>query len=145
MWLACNTAATSAGRREVPQQRAYISDPSFYPAIPPTDPLTIAWGAGGVYWHLYNQPADVTDRREVPQQRAYVSDPLLLAAALLENELLGGSQTPGNYRVAATHYDRRLMPQQRPYISVVSAVVFLSDADTGSGARPRQHHGDAQR
>ncbi len=113
-------AAAHCDRREVPTQRAYISDPSFYPTTAPAGPLTVAWGAGGPYWHLYNRAASITDRREVPQQRAYVSDPLLLATALLENELLGGAQTWMHY-VTAAHYDRREVPQQRPYISDPSA------------------------
>jgi hypothetical protein len=108
-------AAAYWDRREVPQQRPYISDPSFYPSGAVTDPLTVAWGAGGPYWHLYNRAADVTDRREVPQQRAYVSDPLLLATALLENELLGGGGTAMRYLAPATHYDRRQAGQQRAY------------------------------
>lgn len=75
-----------------PQQRPYLSDPSFYPTTNPTDPLTLAWGAGGTYWLIYNLPAVDVDRREVPQQRRYASDPALLASALLENELLGGAE-----------------------------------------------------
>lgn len=86
-------AATHADRREMPQQRAYISDPSFYPTTAPTDPLTLAYGAGGSYWQLYNTAAAQVDRREVPQQRRYISDPGLLGTALLENELLGGGDT----------------------------------------------------
>src|SRR5436305_15318913 len=70
-------------RREVPQQRAYISDPSFYPTTAATDPLTVAWGAGGRYWLLYNTAAEHVDRRVVPQQRRYVCDPTLLATAQL--------------------------------------------------------------
>ena len=108
-------AAAYWDRREVPEQRAYVSDPSFYPSGAVTDPLTVAWGAGGPYWHLYNRAADVTDRREVPQQRSYVADPLLLATALLENELLGGAGTAMRYLLPATHYDRRQAGQQRAY------------------------------
>lgn len=102
-------------RRLVPQQRPYISDPSFYPSGAVTDPLTLAWGAGGTYWLLYNQPALLTDRREVPQQRTYNSDPLLLTTALLEGVLLGGADTVRH--LAAAYYDRREVPQQRPYVS----------------------------
>jgi hypothetical protein len=115
-WLHYVTAAYY-DRREVPQQRPYISDPSFYPSSAPTDPLTVAWGAGGPYWHLYNRAADIADRREYLYQRLYQSDPLLLATALLENELLGGAETGKYYRTPATHADRREVPQQRPYIS----------------------------
>lgn len=85
-----NLPATHADRREMPQQRPYISDPSFYPTTAPTDPLALAWGVGGTYWLLYNTAALDVDRREAPQQRRYVSDPGLLATALLENELLVG-------------------------------------------------------
>lgn len=85
--------ATHADRREVPAQRPYISDPSFYPTSAPTDPLTVAYGAGGSYWWLYNTASAQVDRREVPQQRRYVSDPGLLSSAQLENELLGGGDT----------------------------------------------------
>lgn len=85
--------ATHADRREVPAQRPYISDPSFYPTSAPTDPLTVAYGAGGSYWWLYNTASAQVDRREVPQQRRYVADPGLLSSAQLENELLGGGDT----------------------------------------------------
>jgi hypothetical protein len=105
-----------------PQQRAYISDPSFYPSGAVTDPLTVAWGAGGNYWHLYNRAADAADRREVPQQRNYVSDPLLLSSALLENELLGGAGTAQRYGSAA-YYDRREVPQQRGPVALVTPPV----------------------
>lgn len=90
-----NLPATHADRREVPQQRAYISDPSFYPSTTATDPLTLAWGAGGTYWLIYNTAALDVDRREAPQQRRYVSDPALLVSALLENELLAGDRRHG--------------------------------------------------
>lgn len=90
-----NLPATHADRREVPQQRAYISDPSFYPLTTATDPLTLAWGAGGTYWLIYNTAALDVDRREAPQQRRYISDPALLATALLENELLAGDRRHG--------------------------------------------------
>jgi hypothetical protein len=109
-------AAAYGDRREVPQQRVGVLDPSFYLVL--TDPLTLAWGAGGNYWHLYNRAADVTDRREYPAQRACISDPLLLATALLENELLGGAETFRRYGTAATHADRREVPQQRPFYAV---------------------------
>jgi hypothetical protein len=108
-WLLDNRAATHTDRREVPQQRPYISDPSFYPTIAPTDPLTLAWGVEGHYWLLYNQPAMYTDRRGVPQQRAYVSDPGLLLTAQLENELLGGADTA---RHLAVFTDRRQTTSQ---------------------------------
>jgi len=103
-------------RREVPQQRLYISDPSFYPTTPPTDPLTVAWGEQGNYWHLYNTAATHVDRREVPQQRLYVSDPLLLTTALLENELLGSADDRWR-RYGQWFADRREVPQQRAYVS----------------------------
>ena len=106
-------AATHYDRREYPQQRPYLSDPSFYPTLTPSDPLTVAWGADGNYWHLYNRAADITDRREMPQQRPYVSDPLLLTTALLENELLGGAETA----MHAWWWRPGSWPQQRAYIS----------------------------
>ncbi|HXJ70136.1 MAG TPA: hypothetical protein VNM39_14610, partial [Verrucomicrobiae bacterium] len=90
-------------RREVPQQRAYISDPSFYPVAGATDPLTLAWGAGGNYWHLYNDVR--VERRVVPQQRQLESDPSLLDTALLESPLLVGS-----FRQIIV--DRRVQPRQ---------------------------------
>lgn len=96
-------------RRDVPQQRAYISDPTFYPTTTPTDPLTVAFGAGGTYWLLYNTAALQIARRAVPQQRAYVSDPALLATALLEGVLLGGADVA---RHAFFVTDRRSVPQQ---------------------------------
>jgi hypothetical protein len=115
-WALYNQAAWQPDRRETPQQRAYISDPAFYPLIPPTDPLTLAWGAGGTYWLLYNGAAANVDRRLVPQQRRYQSDPELLSSALLENELLGWSDT-ARHQLAAAYTDRREVPQQRPYVS----------------------------
>jgi len=123
-WIAAAIAATHADRREMPGQRAYVSDPSFYPTVGPADPLTLAWGASGGYWHLYNRAAWY-DRREVPQQRAYVSDPLLLATALLENELLGSADTARRYLMSGTHTDRREVPQQRAYISDPSSYPAL--------------------
>ena len=133
-------AATHYDRREVPQQRLYISDPSFYPVTAPTDPLTVAWGAGGVYWHLYNQAADITDRREVPQQRAYVSDPLLLTTAELENELLGSADTIRHW-LAAAYWDRRLVPQQRPYVSdpLLLTTAELENELLGGGGTSRYY------
>lgn len=115
-WARYNQAGWQPDRREVPQQRAYISDPSFYPTIPPLDPLTVAWGAGGAYWWLYNTAAGQVDRREVPQQRRYVSDPATLAGALLENELLGGADDRWR-RYGQWPTDRRQVPQQRAYLS----------------------------
>jgi hypothetical protein len=89
-------------RREVPQQRAYVSDPSFY-SVAGVDPLTVAWGAGGNYWHLYNDVR--VERRLVPQQRQLESDPNLLLTALLESPLLVGS-----FRQIIV--DRRVQPRQ---------------------------------
>jgi hypothetical protein len=117
LWLAWNRAATHVDRRQYPQQRAYLSDPSFYPTIAPTDPLTLAWGAGGAYWLLYNRAATHTDRRLVPQQRERESEPGLLASALLEDALLGGWDDRLRHYLPAAYTDRREVPQQRPYIS----------------------------
>jgi hypothetical protein len=103
-------AAVYTDRREMPQQRSYISDPSVYPTVDPTDPLTVAHGAGGAYWLLYNGAALRVDRRRVPQQRRYLSDPGLLATALLEGVLLTGPR-----RVAVAAYtDRRATALPRP-------------------------------
>lgn len=118
--------ASYTDRREVPQQRAYISDPSFYPTVPPTDPLTLAYGAGGTYWLLYNTAAVEVDRRESPQQRRYVSDPGLLGTALLEDALLGGATT---VQRLTWWTDRREVPQQRPYISDPSAYPTTAATD----------------
>lgn len=108
-------AATNADHRLVPQQRPYISDPSFYPTVAPLDPLTVAWGAGGSLWHLYNTAAEQVGRRLVPQQRERESDPALLASALLEDVLLGGADTLRRY-LAAAYTDRREVPPQRSYV-----------------------------
>lgn len=105
--------ATHADRREMPQQRPYISDPSFYPTVAPTDPLTVAWGAGGPLWWLYNAAAAQVDRREVPQQRRYVSDPALLLSALLENELLGSADDLRRRTFAAANWLRPTPPAIR--------------------------------
>lgn len=113
-------AATHTDRRESPQQRLYISDPSFYPQPGVTDPLTLAFGAGGTYWLLYNVASVTVDRREVPQQRRYQSDPVLLTTALLEAPLLGAGDTA---RHANWFVDRRLVPTQpaRPDLPQVDA------------------------
>jgi hypothetical protein len=118
--------ATHVDRREVPQQRAYISDPSSYPTVPPTDPLTVAWGGGGAYWTLYNTAAIYIDRRQVPQQRRYISDPRLLLTALLENELLGGADDRWRH-YGQLFVDRREVPQQRAYVSDPTLLVAVLD------------------
>lgn len=127
-------AADYTDRREMPQQRPCISDPSFYPTTTPTDPLTLAYGAGGTYWQLYNTAALTVDRREVPQQHRYISDPGLLGTALLENELLGGADSIRHSLTAATHADRREVPQQRTHWPVPTTAlledVLLGSADT---------------
>lgn len=110
-WATYNQAGWQPDRREMPQQRLYVSDPSFYPTTAPADPLTLAWGAGGPLWLLYNTAALDVDRREAPQQRRYLSDPGLLASALLENELLGGGDTA---RHLAWFADRRTTVAPRP-------------------------------
>lgn len=127
--LLYNTAGWQPDRRLVPQQRSYISDPSFYPVVAPIDPLTVAWGAGGPYWHLYNTAADQIDRRLVPQQRAYISDPTLLSTALLEGVLLGGADDrPRRWLTAATHTDRRQVPQQRTNIDPLLLTTALLES-----------------
>lgn len=128
-WWRASTAATNADRREVPQQRLYISDPSFYPTTTPTDPLTVAWGAGGPLWWLYNTAAAQVSRREMPQQRAYVSDPSLLLSALLENELLGGGDS-WRHQFAALFANRRETVQQRVYndLTLLAEMPFFGDA-----------------
>lgn len=44
-----------ADRREVPQQPKRQT--LYFDAGPGLPPLTLAWGAGGAYWHLYNRPS----------------------------------------------------------------------------------------
>jgi hypothetical protein len=116
-WMVANAnqAGWQPSRRLVPQQRPYLSDPSFYPTIPPTDPLTVAWGAGGPYWHLYNTAAGHVDRREVPQQRLYVSIAGLLDTALLEGAMLGSADDLRRRYLTPGYWDRREAPQQRTY------------------------------
>jgi hypothetical protein len=122
-------------RREMPQQRPYISDPSFYPSVTPTDPLTLAFGAGGTYWQVYNTAATGTDRRRVPQQRAYISDPGLLATALLEGVLLGSGDT---IRHLTWFTDRRAVPQQRVYNDpTLLATALLEGVLLGGGDTAR--------
>lgn len=126
--------AAYGDRREMPQQRWYLSDPSLYPTVAPVDPLTIAYGAGGTYWLLYNIPALTADRRQVPQQRRYVADPGLLATSLLENELLGGGDLA---RHGMWFTDRRQMPQQqRPNIDTAVPVAFDTLLRAVAPARP---------
>ena len=111
-------ATVQTDRREVPQQRPYISDPSFYPTAGATDPLTVAWGAGGTYWHLYN---DVRVERRMPQQRAYISDPSFYPTTVATDPLTLAFGTGGSYwlryNTAALFVDRREVPQQRQYES----------------------------
>lgn len=126
--------ATNADRREMPLQRPYISDPSFYPTVAATDPLTVAWGAGGPLWWLYNTAAAQVDRREVPQQRRYVSDPALLVSALLENELLGSADDLRRRVFAAANWPR-------PNPLAIRAAVALGAPD----ADPLTLTGDAMR
>lgn len=121
------SAAAYYDRREVPQQRLYISDPSVYPTVAPTDPLTLAWGVGGTYWLLYNTAALQVDRRKVPQQRRYISDPGLLLTALLENELLGGADDLRRHWMTAAYGDRRVVAPVRPSID---PSIFDVPADT---------------
>lgn len=107
-------AAAFTDRRSVPQQRPYLSDPTFYPTVDPTDPLTVAYGTGGHYWLIYNTAALAVDRRLAPQQRPYQSDPGLLSTALVESPLLGGADSA---RHSTWYTDRRQVPQQHPYLS----------------------------
>jgi hypothetical protein len=123
-------------RRETVAQRLYISDPSFYPTTAPTDPLTLAYGAGGTYWHLYNMAADFVDRRMVPQQRRYISDPNLLLTAELENELLGGASTWMHY---TWFTDRRLVPQQRVYFDLSLLATAQLENELLGGADTIRH------
>lgn len=95
------------------------------PAVPeaaaaPTDPLTVAWGAGGLYWLLYNTAALFADRREVPRQPDRESDPGLLLTSLLEGVLLGGADVSRRTLTAATHADRREVPAQRINFNPIS-------------------------
>ncbi len=115
-WSLYNEDAWQPDRRKVPAQRQYVSDPSFYPTVPPLDPLTVAYGAGGAYWQLYNTAALDVGRREVPQQRLYLSAAGLLDTALLEDALLGYADAR-RHQQAAAFTDRREVPQQRPYVS----------------------------
>jgi hypothetical protein len=88
-------------RREMPQQRPYISDPGLLATALLEGVLL---GSGDTIRHL----TWFTDRRAVPQQRVY-NDPTLLATALLEGVLLGGGDTA---RHAFFITDRRQVPQQ---------------------------------
>ena len=115
-WAVYNEHAWQPDRREVPQQRLYISDPSFYPTVAPIDPLTVAYGAGGTFWQLYNAAALYVDRRLAPQQRLRASVPGMLDTALLEDALLGIADAARHY-LAAAYTDRREVPQQRAYVS----------------------------
>lgn len=128
-WITYGLAATHDDRRLVPQQPLRISEPGTYPAVPPTDPLLLAYGAGGPYWHLYNRAADLVDRRLVPAQRAYVSDPRLLGTALLEDPLLLAGGTGGDTwrrrNTTATHAPRWVLRTWR------QALEFMGVEPTG--------------
>lgn len=53
-WRRVNLPAY-ADRREVPQQPQ--RETLYFDAGPGVPPLTLSWGAGGRYWHLYNRPS----------------------------------------------------------------------------------------
>jgi hypothetical protein len=110
--------AAYTDRREVPQQRAYISDPSFYP-------VQVQVGAGTTeQW--WGADSDAFYRA----QRILVSDPSLLTPAGPLDPTTGGQDDLGRrWRQAATHYDRREVPQQRPCISDPSFYPAIAPAD----------------
>jgi hypothetical protein len=97
-------------------QRAYISDPSFYPVPNPLmSPLDSAWQAGGGYQNRY---AAWLRPGSWPLQRAYISDPgMLIPPAVTDPALSAWLPLRLAYGTAATSYDRREIPQQRTYIS----------------------------
>jgi hypothetical protein len=59
-------------RREVPQQpqREWL----YFDAGPGVPPLTLAWGAGGAYWHLYNRPSRPRPFWPLPPQFAVMGE-----------------------------------------------------------------------
>ncbi len=141
-WMRAATPATHADRREVPQQRTYISDPSFYPSIAPTDPLTLAWGVGGTYWLIYNTAALQVSRRLVPTQRDYRSDPALLLTALLEDALLGGADNLGRHRETLAGWRPAVTVRSRLTgdLSPLTAADVLLLAGAVGGDRWRRYH-----
>lgn len=122
--------AAYADRREMPQQRPYVSDPLLLTTAQLENVLL-----GGVdIARRYSLPAVSYDRRETVAQRPYGGDPSLLATAELENELLGGADALRRYYyTAATSYDRRQTVPQRIYqvlpVTALLEGVLLGGAD----------------
>jgi hypothetical protein len=116
-YLPLRTASTWPGdRRLIPRQQPLISDPSTYPAAPVLDPLTVAYGVGGLIWQALNRAATHDDRRAVPAQKDLRSDPSLLTRALLESPFSDAAGALAGRR--AWYTDRRLVPGQRTYREV---------------------------
>ena len=117
-----DTAATHADRREAPQQRAYLSDPSFYPAAAApangSDVTEAWWGTDtDAFYHV---------------QKILISDPSLLAPPLgLDPTLAAWPRQWLTISVAVTHADRRDVPQQRAYLSDPS--FYPSEVEIGAG------------
>lgn len=125
-----------------PQQRACISDPSFYPPQNNLDPLLT--GQDLLDGHQC-QAATHYDRREVPQQRLYISDPSFYPTTAPTDPLTLAWGAGGNYwhlyNRAADITDRREVPQQRAYVSdpllLTTALLetpFLGGGDSGRHA-----------
>jgi hypothetical protein len=132
-------------RREVPEQRPYVSDPSLL--------LTAALEGvllGGAETAKRNLPATHADRREMPQQRPYISDPSFYPTTTPTDPLTVAWGVGGTYWLiynsAALDVDRRESPQQRRYISdpglLASALLeneLLGGAETVKRHQPATH------
>jgi hypothetical protein len=105
-------------RRAQPPQRSALA-PVDAPIV--IDPLTVAFGAGGNLWHLYNTATDQVSRAWFPKQRTYLSDPSFYPTVAPTDPLTLAFGAGGTYwllyNVAAVTVDRREVPQQRLYIS----------------------------
>lgn len=115
------TPATNADRRLVPQQP--LRQSFYFDAGPDVPPLSVAWGVGGHYWHLYNQ-AGLYARVWSPLLRR----PLVFGDILVPADVLYASQAaqglvPGDSDT--THHGGSTTVTQKP--SATSARLYASE------------------
>lgn len=120
-------AGVYVDRREVPQQRPYVSDPLLLASALLENELL---GSADDLRRRQLESVYFPDRREVPQQRAYVSDPTFYPVPN-PPDITTSAWLPGwlARNVAATHADRREVPQQRLYISDPSFYPTVAPTD----------------
>jgi hypothetical protein len=141
-WLPLSVARTwPTDRRSVPRQQSLISDPSTYPQVPPTDPLTLAYGVGSAIWQALNRAATHVDRRSVPTQHDYRSIVGLLDTALLDVPLLGAALAFATHREALVGWRVQTVPALRYYVPppVAADVLLIAGADWRRRLTPATH------